>query len=421
MMLKKQLLAGVLAVSAGFAGQAYAQTALTMWYHGAGNPAESAILANVVEEFNASQKEFSVEIVKFPQISYNDSVAAAALAGKLPDIIDVDGPIMPNWAWAGYLAPLDIPAETYAKFLPGPIGIWDGKVYSVGLWDAAVAIVTRKSVLDEYGIRIPTLDAPWTFEEFDGALTTIQAGGKFEYALDMGMAWKGEWYPYAFSPFLQSFGGDLVDRTTYKTAEGALNGEAAMKFGTWWQSLFTRKLVPGTTQDPADRDTGFLDGKYAMSWTGVWAVLKSVEKYGDDLLFLPAPDFGNGGKIGAASWQFAVSATSANKEGANAFIQFALGDKHLIAFSDGMGLIPPTPEAAAASVNYKAGGPMEAFYELSAKQAMLRPVTPGYPVQAKIFEKALTDIADGADVGATLDAAADEITADIEKNKGYGH
>ena len=78
MMLKKRLLAGVLAVSAGFAGQAYAQTALTMWYHGAGNPAESAILATEVEEFNASQTDYSVEIVKFPQISYNDSVAAAA-------------------------------------------------------------------------------------------------------------------------------------------------------------------------------------------------------------------------------------------------------------------------------------------------------------------------------------------------------
>ena len=64
---------------------------------------------------------------------------------------------------------------------------------------------------------------------------------------------------------------------------------------------------------------------------------------------------------------------------------------------------------------------MEAFYQLSAKQAMLRPVTPGYPVQAKIYEKALTDIADGSDVAATLDAAADEITADITKNKGYGH
>ena len=45
-------------------------------------------------------------------------------------------------------------------------------------------------------------------------------------------------YPYAFSPFLQSFGGDIVDRSTYKTAEGALNGEDAVAFGNWWQSLF---------------------------------------------------------------------------------------------------------------------------------------------------------------------------------------
>ena len=51
----------------------------------------------------------------------------------------------------------------------------------------------------------------------------------------------------------------------------------------------------------------------------------------------------------------------------------------------------------------------------------MRPVTPGYPVAAKVFEKALSDIANGAEVAATLDAAADEINADIEKNKGYGN
>ena len=70
------------------------------------------------------------------------------------------------------------------------------------------------------------------------------------------MAWTGEWYPYAFSPFLQSFGGDIVDRSTYKTAEGALNGEAALAFGEWWQGLFTDGYAQAT-QDPADRDGGF--------------------------------------------------------------------------------------------------------------------------------------------------------------------
>ena len=40
---------------------------------------------------------------------------------------------------------------------------------------------------------------------------------------------------------------------------------------------------------------------------------------------------------------------------------------------------------------------------------------------AKVFEKALADIADGADVADTLDAAVDEIDADIEANNGYGN
>ena len=71
--------------------------------------------------------------------------------------------------------------------------------------------------------------------------------------------------------------------------------------------------------------------------------------------------------------------------------------------------------------NYKEGGPLHGFFALSQAQGVLRPVTPGYVVQAKVFEKAAADIANGADVADTLDAAVDEIDADIEKNGGYGH
>ncbi|TIP87802.1 MAG: sugar ABC transporter substrate-binding protein, partial [Mesorhizobium sp.] len=91
------------------------------------------------------------------------------------------------------------------------------------------------------------------------------------------------------------------------------------------------------------------------------------------------------------------------------------------AFSDGIGLIPPTPSAAQMTKNYNDGGPLAVFFDLSKAQALVRPVTPGYVVQAKVFTKALADIANGADVADTLDAAVDEIDADIESNGGYGH
>lgn len=393
---------------------------LTLWYHGAGNDTERTILTQIIDDFNASQDKWVIERQDFPQASYNESVVAAALAGNLPDIIDVDGPVMPNWAWAGYMAPLELADGTLDNFLPGAVGMWDGKVYSVGLWDAAIALFARKSVLEANNIRIPTLAEPWTLDEFDAALETLKATGDFEFPLDLGMAWTGEWYPYAFSPFLQSFGGDIIDRASYTTAEGVLNGPDAIAFGEWWQSLFTRELAPGTSQDGADRDTGFIDGKYALQWNGNWAALAALEAFGDDLLFLPAPDFGNGPKIGAASWQFGVSAKSEQKEGANAFIQFALQDKYLAAFSDGIGLVPSTPSAAALTKNYAEGGSLAVFFELSKQQALIRPPTPAYLSAALTFEKALADIANGADVATALDAATDEINADIEANNGYG-
>ncbi len=416
-----KLTAGALVAYAALGGTAaMAQTELTMWYHGAGNEVELTLINQLIDDFNASQSDWSVSIESFPQESYNDSVVAAALAGNLPDIIDVDGPVMPNWAWSGYMQPLTIDESLIEDFLPGTKGIWDGQLYSIGLWDAAVALVTRQSTLDALGLRTPTLEEPWNLEEFMAALEAAKASGDYEYAFDPGMAWTGEWYPYAFSPFLQSFGGDLVDRSTYQSADGVLNGEAAIAFGEWWQSLFAEGYAPGTSQDPADRDTGLIDGKYAFSWNGNWAALGALAAH-EDTLFLPAPDFGNGSVIGAASWQFGISSTSEHPEGAAAFIEFALQDEYLAAFSNGIGLIPATPSAAAMTENYAEGGAMSVFFDLSAEQALVRPVTPGYVVAAKVFEKALADIANGADVIDTLDAAVDEIDADIESNSGYGH
>lgn len=420
MKLRTGTLIAALLSSTGFASMAAAQTEVSMWYHGAGNRGEAETLDRIVTDFNASQGDWNVVVESFPQDSYNDSVVAAALAGDLPCIIDVDGPVMPNWAWSGYLQPLPFGEDRVSEFLPGTKGVWNGEFYSIGLWDAAVAVFARQSDLDEWGVRTPTLDEPWTREEFTAALDAAKASGKYEYAFDPGMAWTGEWYPYAFSPLLQSFGGDIVDRETYMSAEGVLNGEAALDFGEWWQSLFSEGYAPGTSQDPADRDSGFNEGKYAFQWNGNWAAAATLEAV-EDVVFLPAPDFGNGGVIGAASWQFGISSTCEHPEGAAAWIEFALQDEYLAAFSTTTGLIPATAGAAAITDTYSDGGPLEVFFSLSEEQALVRPISPGYVVAAKVFEKALADIANGADVQDTLDAAVDEIEADIQANQGYGH
>lgn len=390
---------------------------ISLWYHGAGNEAEKAQVNAITADFNGSQTDYEVVIQEFPQESYNDSIVAAAAAGDLPCILDVDGPVMPNWAWAGYMQPLtSIDQERIDSVLGGAKGYYDGDLYSIGLWDAAKGMLANKGALEDNGIRIPTVDNPWTGDEFDAALATLDATGDFEHVLDLGTAWTGEWYPYAYSPFLQSFGGDMIDRDTYTTAEGVLNGDAAIEFGNWWQNLFEAGYV--SPQEPGERGR-FAEGTVALQWNGNWDAPKNAEALGDDFVVLPPPDFGNGPVIGAASWQFGVSSSCENPEGAEAWINHALKDEYLAAFSNTIGLVPATAAAAADSDLYFEGSQFEVFVELSDQFGLIRPATPAYPVISKEFEKALADIRDGKDVQAALDAAVDAIDADLASNNYY--
>lgn len=403
------------AVSLGTAAYA-APAQVTLWTHAAGNPVELKVIQKITTDFNASQKKYQVVIKKFPQADYNESVVAAAASNSLPDILDMDGPNMPNWAWGKYIQPLSIPSSVTKEFMPGTQGVYNGKLYSLGLYDAACAVFARKSVLNDLGIRIPTVAKPWTGAEFNAALKTIKASGKFKYALDMGTGWTGEWYPYGFSPWLQSFGGDLINRKGYKTAEGTLNGAAAVTWGKWWQGLFTQGYV--NPKETGGRE-GFISGDVALQFNGNWAATDAYKKYGDDLVFLPTPDFGNGAHIGTSSWQWGVSAGSKHAAAANAWIKYATQTKYLVAFSNGIGLIPATAAAAAKSDLYKAGSPYQVFPSLSAKLGLKRPPTPGYPVISKAFEKAATDIMNGGDVKTSLDTAVDTINTDLASNNYY--
>ncbi|HEU0235213.1 MAG TPA: extracellular solute-binding protein [Candidatus Limnocylindrales bacterium] len=396
------------------------KTAVSLWTHSAGNPAEMEKITEWIADFNASQDAYQVVFEAFPQGAYNDTVVAAALANTMPCILDVDGPIVPNWAYAGYLRELDIPQETLDAFLPSTTGLWQGKVYAQGQFDAAVAILARQSDLERLNIRIPTLADPWTPDEFQAALDAYQESGDFDFAFDPGMAWTGEWYPYGFSPLLQSFGGDLIDRDTYLTAEGVLNGDEAVAWGEWWQSLFASGYAPGTSQSGADRDSGFIDGKYGMQWNGIWAANAAIEKFGDDVVFLPAVDFGAGPKIGAASWQWAVSSACPNPEVGDAFINYLLEPERVAAIADAQNVIPGRADARPLTTKFDDGDQFAVFYDLSAAQAVIRPPTPAYLAIAKIFEKAAADIANGANVQTTLDNATDQINADIDNNNGYG-
>ncbi|MFK4834143.1 ABC transporter substrate-binding protein [Microbacterium sp. ZW T2_14] len=391
-------------------------TTIDLWTHAGGNDAELGVINTIVDDFNGSQDDYVVKVTDFPQDAYNDAVVAAATSDSLPCIVDIDGPNVANWAWAGYIQPLGLPDDTYEDQLPGTLGKIDGEVYAYGFFDVALAMFSRESTLNAAGVRIPTVDEPWTGEEFNDALAKIDALGQFDYPVDFGTGGGGEWIPYAYSPLLQSFGGDLIDRSTFETADGALNGPEALEWATWFRGLVDSGYMAQTSGTDATAD--WVNGTSGILYTGNWADTTVREAF-DDAVVLPPPDFGNGPTIGAGSWQWGLTSSCDEVEGAQAYLEFAHDTKYFVDYAEATGLIPGTLAAADEVPAYAEGGDSRIYLELANQFAVVRPETAAYPYISSVFQKATQDILAGGDAQAILDKAVTDIDRDIEQNGGY--
>ncbi|MEI8633841.1 hypothetical protein P4S72_20620 [Vibrio sp. PP-XX7] len=85
-----------------------APTDIVIWRH-LTNTAEMEASAAAIQRFNQSQHQWHIIQQNIPNISYTQSITAAAKAERLPCIIDLDQPLVPNFAWHGFLHPLDKP------------------------------------------------------------------------------------------------------------------------------------------------------------------------------------------------------------------------------------------------------------------------------------------------------------------------
>ncbi len=391
---------------------------IEVWFH-TGQPGEQRTIEAQVARFNAGQDEITVHLTLLPEGSYNAQVQAAAAAGALPDLLELDGPFLYRYVWQGALRPLDdlLPATTLAGLLPSlrTQGTCGGHLYGVGSFDSGLGLWGDRATLAAVGARLPvTSGAAWSAEEMEGILDRLAAADPDGAVLDLKLNYAGEWFTYAFSPLLQSAGADLIDRTTGR-AGGTLDSPAAVAALTRLQGWIRRGRV-----DPNLDDAAFTGRRVALSWVGHWEYPRYHAALGDDLVLLPLPDFGHGSRTGEGSWQWAIPAASRSPEGAAAFLAFLLRPEEVGAMAAANGGVPATGAAIARSPLYRPGGPLRLFVaQLTGGVAVPRPRTPAYPVITAAFQRCFDDLRNGGDVHAALARAAAAIDRDLADNRGY--
>lgn len=415
---------GVLIALLGVWALAQAPVEITVWWH-TGQVAELEVITALVEEFNASQNEIRVRLVNIPEAEYTAQVRAAGLAGKLPDLLDLDGPTMANFVWNGWLIPLDpyVSDELRADLLPSIIaqGTYppDGKLYAIGMVDSGLAIWGNRNYLERAGVRIPAgVDDAWTLNEFEDALKKLAALPEVEWPLDLKLGYGiGEWYTYGFSPIIQAFGGDLINRTTWR-AQGTLDGIASVLGMT----LFQHWIKEGWVVPASAGDDAFYGKKTAaLAWVGHWMYGPHSQGLGEDLVLIPMPKLGAGCRAatGMGTWCWGITSTSKHPEAAWKFLEYLLKPENILRFVAANGAVPGRKSAIAQSELYGPDGKLRVFAEQLLTIAVPRPVHPAYPVITSAFAEAVQNIMAGADVYEELHKAAIKIDQDIEENAGY--
>lgn len=412
---------GELEAAADCDGEIPAGSSVTVWMH---EGSEFTEMSAVLEGFNASQSDIAVEVVAIPEGGYTDSLKAAAAANELPDVIEFDGPVLYNFAWAGSVLSMEgcISDEVRDNMLPSLIeqGTYAGDLWGIGTFDSGLGLWAWGSALAEVGARIPTgADDAWTVAEFETILRDLKGAG-YENPLDI-KPWygsQGEWFGYGFAPILWSGGAALIDRDSYDKSDGVLNSDEAVAAMTTFQTWISDDLVDMQAAD----DTNFIEKRSPISWVGHWMFGAYSEAAGDDLVLLPLPDFGEGTRTGMGSWGWAIANGVQDPDAAMAVIEFMVSDEAVLAVTAANGAVPGTKTAIAKSPNHAPGGPLELYVEQlngAPDVAMPRALTPAYPTLTSTFSSLLDDIMNGKDVKTALDEAVAIIDADIEANEGY--
>jgi multiple sugar transport system substrate-binding protein len=394
-------------------------TTLEVWAH-AGQASERQVIEQQISTWNKLHDDVQVELTFIPERSYNAQVQAAAIAGDLPDLLEFDVPYLYNYAWQGQLQPLDdlLPEQLQADLLPSILkqGRYRGQLYGVGTFDSGLALYARRGQLQTIEARIPTHpDQAWTVDEFAQILGQLSVSDEDGSVLDLKLNYPDEWFAYAFSPMLQSAGADLIARDDYQHSDGVINSVTAINAMEHLQGWLMCGWVDANVDDAA-----FVSGRVAISLAGHWEYQRYAEAFGDDLVLLPLPDFGEGTRTGQGSWVWGITRKSQQAKQAAALIEFMMQPEQILAMTQANGAVPATISAIDRSPLYQKGGPLHLFVQqLRGGYSVPRPATPAYPVISASFRQAFADIRNGSSVQQALDRAARTIDEDISDNRGY--
>ncbi|OMI35205.1 Extracellular solute-binding protein [Streptomyces sparsogenes DSM 40356] len=301
--------------------------------------AEGEKLADVAKAYEKANTNITLKVTPVGWDVAHQKLVAAAAAGKLPDIVQMGGSYMGEFADMGVLEPVDTKVFKEGDFFPAA---WkqstvDGKTYGVPWYVDTRVLFYRTDLAEKAGIDKP----PATMADLRAMAEAYQsrAGTKWGLSIQPG----GLDTVQSFYPFLYSAGGEIVS----EDGKAVVNSPEAVKALENYGSYFRKGLSEKSVRPGYDVTKDFNKGSVPMFFGGPWIMGLLDDNYPDlkgkwGVANVPV-DKTSVSMAGGSS--LAVSADSSHKAAARKFIQYLTDPKGQADWYDRTRDLPANTEA----------------------------------------------------------------------------
>ncbi|WP_330352264.1 sugar ABC transporter substrate-binding protein [Streptomyces chartreusis] len=385
--------------SGGAGVAADAKQTLTVWAMGT----EGEKLGDVAKEYEKTHSNITVKVTPIGWDVAHQKLVAAAAAGKLPDVMQMGGTYLGEFADMGVLEPVDTKTFKEGDFFPAAWqqGSYDGETYGVPWYVDTRVLFYRTDLADKAGIK----KAPATMAELRSAAQAYQekAGAKWGLSVQP----RGLDTVQSFYPFLFSAGGAIVD----DAGKAVVNSPSAVKALENYGSFFKKGLSDKGVQPGYDVTKDFNTGSVAMFFGGPWFTGLLDDNYPDlkgKWAIAPVPaDQASVSMAGGSS--LAVSADSDHKAAAKEFVSYLTDAKGQADWFERTKDLPANK--AAWESGDLAGDPALQIWR---KQMDTARSTPSQPKLTEITSKVDAAIESVTQGKSTAKAALDKAQSEIE-------
>ncbi|MFH8753173.1 ABC transporter substrate-binding protein [Streptomyces rimosus] len=301
----------------------------------------------LVAEWNRLHPDIPVQYVQGAWPTVHDQLLTSFEGGEAPDIIHDASDDLADFAYGGYLADLTgllprrlkdgIPARGWES------GTFGGRVYGIPFLQEPRVLIADGVKLRRSGVRVPTADAPWTWEEFGEVAKELTGGGGY------GVAWPLKEPVSVTLNLALSTGGRIFRRRPDGRAEVRFDAADQVVPRIIHDQVNVVRSAARTTLGMGGADTlpGFFAGRYAILPVGFSYRQQIAQQAPKDFEWtvLPAPRGAGGADQGVSPQTLSIAADCPRKEEAMAFVDFLLRPPNMARLALGDWMLPTGREA----------------------------------------------------------------------------